>query len=146
MGTYCLERVVIKMEGSTNQFSFVICAGSGTSRFSTLDLTKGISCARLQTNLQTMTGWEITVRELEEVWVKIENYHGEMVLKRRKKKGGDKSDKYKTNTGVYVRGNNQLHKCKMRNIWCDSSYTEDKCNLSKSQKCPAAVKTPRWHE
>lgn len=33
-----------------------------------------------------------------------------------------------------------MHKCKMENIWCQSSCTEDGCKLSKSQKCPAAVK------
>lgn len=34
-----------------------------------------------------------TVRELEEVWVKIENYHREMVLKRKREKRGDKSER-----------------------------------------------------
>lgn len=33
------------MEGYTNWVSFVIRAGSGTSQYYTLNVTKGISCA-----------------------------------------------------------------------------------------------------
>lgn len=40
-----------------------------------------------------------TVRKFDEIWVKIENYHGEMVWKRRKKK---KIKKEETNQKVYT--------------------------------------------
>lgn len=60
----------------------------------------------------------MTARKLEEVWVKFENYHGEMIWKRRKKKKRQKERGGRSERQIQrsVRGNNQLRKCKMGNI------------------------------
>lgn len=72
-----------------------------------------------------------TIRKLEKFWIKIECEHGWVIQKRRKKSLNQRKRRQIRKAKICT-GNDHLRKCKMRNIWWESSCTEDSCKLCKS--------------